>query len=312
MRGSIAWLVLCVTFHAEARKAGGSIQLDQGIASLNVRAGAQASAVPAVKGAGNAPPPTNVQAVYHKGQLTSGNVNFHVVYVGASAAADTALQQGVSQFLTDMPAIKSFWSVFDQYSQSGPLTGVAGVNTTTWVLPAGTLMDKDVNAYVQTNYIAKGTKFTAADVMIFMLSSEIGFIQNGTIGGQMQTAAGCIDFCGIHLVAGSQGNAVPYAVIPSYQSWPCNAGCYATPSSGNLTTMEATTLVLSHEISEVFTDTYEGTNGGGEGWFVEQKGPYQGMELADICQAYGYSAAVGANKYIMTKIWSNTDNKCMP
>ena len=81
------------------------------------------------------------------------------------------------------------------------------------------------------------------------------------------------------IVAGQAGNAVPYAVIPSFQSWPCNANCFATPMAGNLTNFQASTLVLSHELAEVmswiafgelcywfafpmrqvFTDTYEGT-----------------------------------------------------
>ncbi|TPX40971.1 hypothetical protein SeMB42_g02150 [Synchytrium endobioticum] len=250
---------------------------------------------------------------YHGGRLTSGNLNFHVVYASSQPAEPTFMPQ-IEQFIKDLPKIGSFWNVFGQYSgqANASLTGVASVVSRTWKVYSGTLFEKDIETYIKANYLSKGVTFGVSDVLVFLLGSDVGFVQMGAAEGQAGMSASCIGFCGVHLVGGEMGNAVPYAVIPSFEAWPCNSACYTTPTRGNLTNFQATTLVLSHEISEIFTDTYENKFGLGYGFFVDTPGEYEGYELADVCQHNGYVGNADDRQYVLTKVWSAQDAKCFP
>ncbi|TPX31557.1 hypothetical protein SmJEL517_g05142 [Synchytrium microbalum] len=129
---------------------------------------------------------------------------------------------------------------------------------------------------------------------------------------------------------------VPYAVIPSFTGWPCNVGLSCTAASGGLDPFQATTLTLSHELAEMFTDTFVNLNTTKPGFFVDTPGTYQGQEIGDICQNYAVKSATAdggkllnlvlvsfrgepntvlvgiARSYVMTKLWSNSANACVP
>ncbi|TPX31554.1 hypothetical protein SmJEL517_g05141 [Synchytrium microbalum] len=229
-------------------------------------------------------PPTNVKLAYHGGQLTSGNVNFQVVYVG-SAPPDPAFQANVTQFLTDLPQITSFWSVMPQYSTQAKasITGVAGVTNKQWNVTSGTLQTADIDKYIASTFA--GTKFTTSDIIIFMLAPDMGMAMSSIYQGKQQTASTCVDFCGVHMTTGTT-NMVAYAVLPSFTGWPCNVGCHATGASGGLDPFQATTLTLGHELAELFTDTFPNLNTTKPGFFVDTAGTFNGMEIGDICQNY--------------------------
>nr|MDQ2741834.1 hypothetical protein [Chloroflexota bacterium] len=105
--------------------------------------------------------------------------------------------------------------------------------------------------------------------------------------GVTVTAGGgrsCLSFCGYHDAITSQ---IYYAVMP----YPGCNGC-----TGNLATLDALTVVSSHELCEAITDPLPG-----QGWYDDANG-----EIGDICA--WQTGTLGS--YTIQLEWSNARNAC--
>ncbi|TPX44695.1 hypothetical protein SeLEV6574_g04345 [Synchytrium endobioticum] len=257
--------------------------------------------------------PTGVTLAYRKGKLLSGSLNFHIVQVGTPA--DRAFQASMQKVLMDVPDITPFFSVFAQYQTlaGSQLDGVASVTNSNWNVGPMTLSTQNMISYIQMDMVGGGMQFTPSDVVVFMLGSDMGFVQNGTYNGRPGKATACLDFCALHLAAPNGSNPpIPFIIMPSYSHWPCNDLCLSSSTNGNLTALQASIFWLSHEIADAITNPYGDLVGPKHGFIVPQPGEYGDSEIADLCQAYAYQTSVGQTSYILTKLWSNADNKCLP
>ncbi|TPX44694.1 hypothetical protein SeLEV6574_g04344 [Synchytrium endobioticum] len=251
------------------------------------------------------------ELVYTGGQLSTGDIAFHVIYVNYSPSP--AFTRNISNFLADMPAIEPFFAVMNEYlpAAGSLLTGVACVSSTEWTAPSTNLTEPAVQAYIA----GLGMSFTPSDVLLFMLApdTQMAIVDNG------RTAMSCREWCGVHLVAGSKNNFVPYAVIPSFGSQCKKCSAPGLPKTGN-PVWDLTTFVIHHEAAELFTDTYENaTPALGAGFVNKGNGPgdkQAGLEIGDLCQDFSYTSAgneaTGGRKYFLSKLWSNKANKCVP
>jgi hypothetical protein len=133
----------------------------------------------------------------------------------------------------------------------------------------------------------------------------IDFPSNVTITNSLLgTSCG---FCGYHYTATdcTLGN-LAYGVFPDVSAGPCATGC-----GHNSQWLDNATSIHSHELAEAITDPQIGIPCGLDrpiAWYEDVQGC---GEIGDPCNQVQTTLTVGADTWVVQKIWSNAANGCV-
>ncbi len=217
--------------------------------------------------------------------VTVPQIALGVVYVGDVDAGGPPANNPMLQWLVGSP----YWLWLDEYGiQNGTLAGSVRIPTST-LIQSG---DVDGNGLVDIVIlqvriaaalhvdpdagIASAISIPGANAFLFYLPDGVN-VALGHRGTYVYQT--CIDANGYHAFDGTE----PYAVMP-----PCDDG--------------RTLYAASHELAELVTDPQPYN-----GWVSDIDVAKNGGEVADLC-----AEKVMQEGVIVTRLWSNASNGCVP
>ncbi|KAI9344670.1 hypothetical protein BDR26DRAFT_917233 [Obelidium mucronatum] len=233
----------------------------------------------------------------HYGGPTMLNpINYYVIWYGNQWTGYEFQMKQFHYFLDNISS-GSWWQVMNQY-KAPPYSRFKGAA----IIPKNTTKIDEVQIRILIGDLIARNIFPADEDAIYT------FISGFDSGPNTVTTQGnryCSVFCGFHSDFSSA--QTEYSNIKfMYSGMTCNY-------CGNSNPWTALQMTISHEISEVITDplvSQATTVGPPVAWYNDKYG-----EVGDICnamQATSISNNPSVPNMIVQKIWSNTDQCCMP
>jgi hypothetical protein len=229
-------------------------------------------------------PETGPRLIDHDG-ATLATMKLGIVYIGDADAGGAPGTDPILSWLVGSP----YWLLLDEYGiGNGTLVGSVRVPTSTFFQPGDTDVNGLVDVLVLQSRIAAAIHGDAdagiaTSVVIPNAEAYLVLLPDGVnvaLGHRgTYTYQTCIDANGYHGYDGIE----PYAVLP-----PCPEG--------------RTLYAASHELAEVATDPQPY-----QGWVSDVDLPINGGEVADLC-----AEKVMQQGVIVTRLWSNQANGCVP
>ena len=241
--------------------------------------------------------PTGAHLTYYGGNLVNHATYTNVFWGGYWSTNSTGQTERtyLDNFMKTVGPAPEFASVLTQYAQaSQPIsTGVYQGDAQITTEPGATIDDSAIKTTLQS-WIDAGLVPAPSLDQVYVLNFPPG--TSITMG----TDASCAQFCGFHGTAKTSsgtGGLIRYIVSP----YPSCTGCQFES-----TVMNSSTVVLSHEMSELITDPDVGlatTIGPPLGWYDQTNG-----EIGDICAGDPNATLLG---FRIQSEWSNADKGCV-
>ena len=228
-------------------------------------------------------PDAGPRLLKHAG-ITLPQMNLAVVYLGDVDAGGAPNDDAILKWLIGSP----YWLLLEEYGiENGSFVGSLRVPTSAVLSPS----DLDANDLVDVMVLQQrivaaihgdadaGTSATialTADAYLFFLPDGINVALGHRGSYTYQT---CIDTSAFHGYDGREA----YVILP-----PCPEG--------------RSLYAASHELAETATDPQPY-----DGWVSDVDLPANGGEVADLCEEKVMQEGV-----IVTRLWSNQENACVP
>jgi hypothetical protein len=254
------------------------------------------------------PTGANISYSSAQGPIMAGRVNVYIVWYG-SFPSWSSTQSLITYFISNWGASHSY-GVLRSYADStgarvAPQLALAGQYIDGAASIGTSVSDSQIQTYINSALTAKPVPIFPVDsngIYLFIVGTNISVSRgNGSLCGD--NSAG---FCGYHSREGIAGTTttVKYALVGGASCFGCPS--YGKPSPNGNSFADATVNVIAHEAAEIVTDPYNNAWGTGE------------SEVGDLCN-WDFSeqyhapngtyatAQVGANYYMIQKLWSPTN-----
>lgn len=216
------------------------------------------------------------------------NVEITTIFLGSNWSKNTNLITSVNQFFTDITTRTTYITNLSEYSADG-LTIGAGKLVKTITIPdhlTSSLSDYYLQNRIKSLINARTlpTPNVNSLYFVFIDPSATVFMADGSQSS--------VDFLGYHGFL----NTTPtsnYAIIP----FPSDSD---VSEMGLSTTIDAMTVISSHELGESITDS-----GASIGWYDMNNG-----EIGDICEGYYKTITVGSNTWAVQYLYSQINQDC--